>query len=555
MPIREYNSQVNSIQPSSAPANSFRELGTSQRRDGNVAGNAFGGMVANVGQFAVHREAAVTQDEINKLSTAFALQELNSSNGWDETVAKSDHNDSSFGKSFIESQYAAIDKLVEGATTKDSRAWAEKEAVRLKISLTKSVHADMSTIAGYQAVANTETVMNAKVAFLQGNPEKLDEALDGVPNAIGAAIPIGADPKLRAKAMAEMTLSTKQAYVKSALGAMAVNTPDQFLKDWKAGKYNKYAAAGLIDPGTDFVGLANQSHDANSRAANAQATADAKVARDAVDNAITKVYSSLYNEDGSVNHEAVAKAHIAFIKELPNMPGFTKTDFSTGQDYINQVEAGANRGNKDDPTVVGEFQKRMMSADRPLTEAEVWRAEQNHLITAETRGAILAEYKIWHPTDKPDPLANSIDRQSFEANLALLTPEKNPATGLIVYPKELQGKPNAYAFMMASEDAYKSWYRQSFQAGLRAGNSAADLLYPGGKAYIDPHKYTGSDPAALLKEADKIVKQAPLVFPTGTTPPKGAVSVPGGSSVPATAIPRNPDGTLRATVPGLPGVR
>lgn len=553
--IREYTDPVKGIDPSSAGANSFKELGDAQRRDAATIGNAIGGVVQNVGQFGEQRQKAAEQDELNKLQTTFALRELNTSGDWDETIAKSDPNNSSTGTSFLEKQYAEIDKLVEAATTPAGKAWATKEATRQKIALAKSVRADMSTIAGYNAVTNIETSVNAKAAFLKSNPEQLDEALSGAEATIGNAIPVNADAKLRAKALAEETLRAKQLYVKAALSSAATTAPEQFMKDWVAGKYVKYAKDGLIDPQTDFMGLAKTAADAKSRAANAQATADEKAQRDAVDNAITKIYASLYNPDGSVNHANVAKAHMAFINDLPNVPGFTKTDFSVGQDYIDKVEAGTNRANVDDRTVVEDFQKRMNSVDRPLTEAEVYRAEQNGFLTPGTRAAIINEHKALHPTDKPEPLANVVDRQTYDANLALMKPEETLIGGIKI-PQALQGKPNATAIMTAADDAYKAWYRQSFLNGINAGFKAADLLYPGGKAYIDPHKYTGTDPAKLLKAADEIVKQAPVVFPTGTKAPAAAVPVPGGAAVPPSALPRNPDGTLKVTVPGLlPGAR
>lgn len=519
--IREYDSPVKGIDPSSAAANSYKELGNVQASDAAQSGRAIGGAISNIGEFGARRQQAAEKDEINKLRTTFALQELNNAEGWDAASAGGDGQDiAKTGQAYIDKKFAEIDATVEAATTPEGKAWAAQEATRQKIALMKSVHADTSTIAGYTAVTNVETAVNAKLALVQNDPSQLDTVLGQLEETIGASIPKTVDATTRAKALTESTLKAKQQAVQYAIQATINGKNPQTVVDaFTSGAYKKYADAGLIDPGVynAILPAAQQAVKNKESAAKADDAALRATQRLEFETAATKLVGGTLMPDGK---RVVTGDYFKSVQELSGKPGVTYNDIENltayGEAVLNGKTAKVN-----DPATVADFTKRMFStgADK-LTEAEVYKAVVEGKLTADAYGdgMFINAIKASTASTAADPTrAKAVDDLYQNAFHVFDAPPS-------LIPD---------AVMNAEEQKAQQWFAPNYLSRLKSptnpnGKSADELLNPASPDYI-----WKSYPGLTAGEKAKLQ----TFYPAGVPAPAGAVPAKGGAVVPPVARP------------------
>lgn len=530
--IREYTSPITEIRPSEVGVNSYKELGDAERINAGIAGRAIGGAVANVGNYLHDREVAQTKDEINKLQTTFALQELNNFDGWDQAASSSDGQDIvASGNSYLEKRFAEIDATVAAATTPEAKAYATKEAVRQKIALTKTVHADASNIAGYTAVSNVEKTVNAKVALVQKNYELLGSTLDTIGETINSAIPTNMDPVARAKLVSEQTLKAQQQLVQYGIqGRINGDNPQSVLDDFAAGKFDDFAKKGFIDPSVYNAikpaaeqAVKNKVSAAKADAATLKATQRAEYESDAA-----KLVGTTLLPDGS---RSVPGDYFKKVQEWSGRPGVTAADIENLTSYGETILNG-KAAKRNDPATVADFTKRLMSTgDDKLTDFEVRKAVIEGKLTADAYGdgmfinAITARdakvaanpTQARATTDMYNNAFNVFNAPSWGQNGADPTPEQS-----------------------AEEEKAKQWFAPAYLSKLKSkdnpdGKTEAQLLTPGSPDYIW-NTYPGLTPDEKAKLGTFIPKGVPV--------PGGAATVPAPGGARIVQPPLNPDGTI-----------
>lgn len=538
--IVEFTNPIKGLSPSNEGPDALARAGSAEKSFADQAGSAIAGGVSRLGGALQKRQQFQAQQEDANLTTALAAFENNS------TDQCTDINNSDQGgtlqarQQYLDGLTANLDAIGAGLQTPQAKLRFAQERTRILQSAQKQTAGDIATRAADQASANVTNYVNSKVSLVSKDPTRLDDLLGTVDGDIPTLIPSGAKGAGYDKIITESSQQIKTAMVKTGLTAMARNNPTQFMQDWQSGKFDKYM--GYLTP-SDQSALPNVAatvQKANDRSAAAAANAKDKADRTAVEGAVVGQMAGLYNQDGSVNLQNVAAAHQFLAKTLPTMPGVTKADLNDLQGRLDKIESGQIKANKDDPTVIQDFESRMNDAQHPLTEADIWRAETDGHITTATRVSMLGEFKALHPTDKPGPLDNKVNNDQFNSQVNRL----EPAPGS--FGTKYLDTGDKLAAALAARDAYTSWYRQSFINGINAGYTPESLLFPGGEHYIDPRAWAtggGSDPDALLSAAQKYkTTTAPTLFNTPGVAPS-VVAKPDNI--------HNADGTLKITIPGL----
>ena len=151
-------------------------------------GRRIGSSISDAGDAAVKY---LNHQQISHGSAALADLMLQSNQEWQDTLKKSDPNDPSIAKNFLEGLDAKLAKFKnDGFYTEDAQKWAEGHADAFHQHMIETTIGDMSKRAGDVALVNDQQATNANSANVHNNPTQsnLDFVLASQKNATEASI-------------------------------------------------------------------------------------------------------------------------------------------------------------------------------------------------------------------------------------------------------------------------------------------------------------------------------------------------------------------------------
>ena len=535
------------ITPSNAGPAAYAAIAQAKEKTGAALDADFTQIGNTVGTFVEQHQQAQQQKELSAGAASYATGIYSQTEAWNNTTSDPKFDPSTgqeMGQQAIDANNKFWDNWATQFTTPGGKAFAAEHATTAKLDFEKTVNADQGKFAADTAVTNTNTTVNTLVQHVNSDPSQLDTVLTQLPGLIEAHIPQGIPYADRAKLVTEGVQTAGKTIAFAALTKMAranpgITNPDGtpatsgFMVDVNSGKLD--ADMALLDPSQQaaVVGYAKAADAASQRLQITKNTAQDKQNTAAVQTHLAALYSGMHNADGSPNLAGIAAAQKAAIDDI-GMPGWKGTDSSALQLQIDHAQAAADKTNKTDPNVYGDLQKRIEANDGTSPTAnDIWAASGDRHLSVQDRDTLLGELKVFHPTDKPGPLDNAIDKQQYDANIGRLSA---PAGVFGKTFTDASGNPlqgSALTAATNSEQEYQDWYRKSFLAGTRLGYSTPDMIYSNGAHYIDPQKYTGPDPQGQLKSGPQATA-SPALFDFGNTPaPTAAPAAP--SAAPVTA--------------------
>ncbi|MGD9878922.1 MAG: hypothetical protein AB7F22_07815 [Reyranella sp.] len=376
--IREYTSPVTGLQPSNRGPQSFQELGAALQRSAQVSGAAIGGAIAGVGGMLEERQKrqddATYQTEVVAGANAYGTMMMNASDEWDEILRNSDPNDPTVRDRFLEAMQPRFDQFRESFQTERGRLWAADRVSSGIMSLFNSTTADVSNRSAVATAQNIDGYLNARAQFAYRNPEQLDQVLAETGDTVAEMVRASAvGGVVAATAMTETVRTAQAMTVAAAFNGMIEANPEQFLQDYNAGDFEKYASILGPEPYAQAKNAAEAQIEYNSRVASANRTAEQKAQEAAVQAAIVETYSNQIGEDGTLT---LTGDYWESVKAISEMPGVSREDVAAMVAFAEKIEDGGAAATND-PYTYDNFASRMnLPLDDPnrLTPGEVYAA-------------------------------------------------------------------------------------------------------------------------------------------------------------------------------------
>lgn len=313
--ISVYDAPGNGLDTNSAVSNAYEGTARTQAIALSSAGSDIGRGIGALGGAAQQvYDERVAQPEISKGGPLLATINDNLSSTLDEMEKSTDPNDDSFvGKFREEKLEPELEKFIGGFTTDKGRLWAENMADRLRQHYYERTAADASSRAKVAVGQNIEVMTNLFAASAK-DPHSIDLALGTLDPTIHELVTNSALSGTDA-ATAETTIlqQSRAQIVATGLSNMAMANPNEFLRAFQAGEFDRYqgdlpsSAWDQIENGAKALVKARESDD------KAALTAQVKAEDEAADAYSVKLMTDALGGDP----DALTRA----ATEFAQMPG------------------------------------------------------------------------------------------------------------------------------------------------------------------------------------------------------------------------------------------
>lgn len=517
--IREYNNQQN------FSGDSFGTAARTQEVAGYQSGLAIKQGFNQIAQGVKETEEHIAQNEMSKMAAELATAHAELQTQWNEAVRTADPNDHELSQRFMEKNVKPrLSKIGEGLITNSAQQMFTKSSAGLSAELFTRSSADQAHLAGEAAITNLDTVKNQLSNVARADPSSMKNVLGLADMSIDGLV---AQYGLSREDALKLSKSVKSEIAKSAAYGAADLNPQAAKSALERGDYNDHLDGTTVKTIINYADQRQKDQEAAKRAAEAE---QRRADDDAANTAATQISTSLIDPETGV--ERLPPDYFQNITKYGQMPGAK------------------------DGTV-----RAMRAAGEQMMRSPILVSD------TDTKTNFLG--RIWLGNDDPSRLSLADVDSAFGVGLLNKADHTMMRQSIMDADKDPNKAQNMRSLKQA-EQSFKSYISKSnmlvsdkdgdvrygqfieekdrqFQAAIKAGIPAKDLLDPRSKDYVfrDAQRYA---PQADLKRfQDNIQGNAPPIGPPSVVPWASAPTYTGNVNRP---LPGRTPSTLPQRQPG-----
>lgn len=521
--IRQFTSGVDSLTPTDRGstalaiaggrvASAYDSAGNDLARSGRALGDAVSGVGSAIEEAGKKYVEHVTTTQMLHALDLAAKAQAAAAQDWNQTMAAdaaSDTHDPALADKWQKDKLApSLDAIGATFSTKEGQEWWAQHRVQVQQHFTETTAADMSTLAGVQAVQNFTNAGNSAQSLAYNDPTSANLARGTMEAAQKVAIrSLGANASPSAVAAIMREGEQQSAAITVAQGRGAVDASPDPVAAAKAFMASPEAVTHLDDNQraaiNGYAETVARSNDTRAKAAQVQAQ---KAEDDQAEAVSTQISAGLIGADGTI---AITPQAVEAFHRYAQMPGALR---NSGQVRAlgNMIEAHAGaeqKHDKDDPTTYSDFVQRATLPEgdpRRLTKTEIFQANANFLISDRFMNQLQEQIK---PDSQSNPGQKLLDENltRYFASVKKTFTGTDPKTG----ETDLDGDRKFYNFQFE--------IRRQAAARVAAGDSPEAV----NRAMLDPTStiYVGLQAPLFLKTGQSAAAYNAEHAATGAIPP------------------------------------